>query len=60
MGNCSKHPRTSDARTASATMSRELMFENARSICWKTTVTPHNPLKMHRHDRARCIVGLQV
>jgi hypothetical protein len=39
-------------------MSRELMFENDRVICWKTTVTPNNPLKMHRHDRARCIVGL--
>lgn len=39
-------------------MSRELMFENDRVICWKTTVSPNNPLKMHRHDRARCIVGL--
>eukprot|EP00227_Mantoniella_beaufortii_P021969 CAMPEP_0197605888 /NCGR_PEP_ID=MMETSP1326-20131121/44004_1 /TAXON_ID=1155430 /ORGANISM="Genus nov. species nov., Strain RCC2288" /LENGTH=114 /DNA_ID=CAMNT_0043173737 /DNA_START=18 /DNA_END=358 /DNA_ORIENTATION=+ len=39
-------------------MSRELMFENDRTICWKTTISPNNPLKMHRHDRARCIVGL--
>ena len=39
-------------------MSRELMFENDRVICWKTTITPNNPLKMHRRDRARCYVGL--
>tara|TARA_B110000977_G_scaffold70758_1_gene96027 strand:+ start:3477 stop:3875 length:399 start_codon:yes stop_codon:yes gene_type:complete len=39
-------------------MSREFMFENATAICWKTTVSPNNPLKMHRHDRKRCIVGL--
>mmetsp|Transcript_21816 Transcript_21816/g.35313 ORF Transcript_21816/g.35313 Transcript_21816/m.35313 type:complete len:142 (-) Transcript_21816:384-809(-) len=39
-------------------MSRELMFENESAICWKTTVSPNIPLKMHRHDRRRCIVGL--
>lgn len=40
-------------------MSREFMFENDFAICWKTTVPPHMPLKMHRHDRARTIVALQ-
>ena len=40
-------------------MSRELMFENDHAICWKTTITPNAPLKMHRHDQARCIVGLK-
>jgi hypothetical protein len=29
-------------------MSRELMFENDRVICWKTTITPNAPLKMVR------------
>jgi hypothetical protein len=40
-------------------MSREFMFENEDAICWKTTIAPNNPLKMHRHDRKRCIVGLR-
>jgi len=40
-------------------MSREFMFENEHAICWKTTVPPNLPLKMHRHDRARTIVALQ-
>ena len=35
------------------------MFENDEAVCWKTTIAPNNPLKMHRHDRSRCIVGLQ-
>ena len=35
------------------------MFENDDAVCWKTTIAPNNPLKMHRHDRSRCIVGLQ-
>jgi|TARA_B110000977_G_scaffold49511_4_gene67253 hypothetical protein len=34
------------------------MFENDTAVCWKTTISPNNPLKMHRHDRKRCIVGL--
>ena len=42
-----------------ADMSREFMFENEFAICWKTTVLPNVPLKMHRHDRARTIVALQ-
>ena len=55
----------SHARAASLTaateadMSREFMFENEFAICWKTTVLPNVPLKMHRHDRARTIVALQ-
>ena len=27
--------------------------------CWKTTIKPNAPLKMHRHDRFRVIVALQ-
>ena len=42
-----------------ATMSRELMFENDLCICWRTTIAQNAPLKMHRHDRARVIVGIQ-
>lgn len=40
-------------------MSREFMFENEFAICWKTTIPPNMPLKMHRHDRGRTIVALQ-
>ena len=32
-------------------MSREFQFENEKSVCWKTTIAPNLPLKMHRHDR---------
>jgi hypothetical protein len=45
--------------SVSVVMSREFMFENEHAICWKTTVPPNMPLKMHRHDRARTIVALQ-
>lgn len=40
-------------------MSREFVFENDHAICWKTTVSPNVPLRMHRHDRARVIVALK-
>ena len=40
-------------------MSREFQFENDKSVCWKTTVRPNMPLKMHRHDRFRVVVALQ-
>ncbi|MBA2367982.1 MAG: hypothetical protein H0V82_03040 [Candidatus Protochlamydia sp.] len=26
---------------------------------WKTVIMPHQPLKMHRHDCSRVIVGLK-
>eukprot|EP00958_Prasinococcus_capsulatus_P007491 scaffold699_cov385-Prasinococcus_capsulatus_cf.AAC.36 len=40
-------------------MSRELMFENDFAVCWRTTIAPDNPLKMHRHERCRVVVALQ-
>ena len=40
-------------------MSREFQFENEKSVCWKTTIAPNLPLKMHRHDRYRVVVALR-
>ena len=40
-------------------MSREFQFENEKTICWKTTIAPNNPLKMHRHDRYRLVVAIK-
>lgn len=34
-------------------------FENEHVRVWKTTITPHEPLKMHRHEVPRVIVGLK-
>ena len=31
------------------------MFENDFAVCWKTTISPGNPLKMHRHERCRVV-----
>ena len=38
---------------------RELQFENEQVKVWKTVIMPHQPLKMHRHDCSRVIVGLK-
>lgn len=38
---------------------RILQFENEYVKVWKTTIMPHQPLKMHRHDAARIVVGLK-
>lgn len=38
---------------------RELQFENEFVKVWKTTIMPHQPLKMHRHECSRVIVGLK-
>ena len=38
---------------------RELQFENEYVKVWKTIIMPHQPLKMHRHDCSRVIVGLK-
>lgn len=38
---------------------RELQFENEQTRVWKTTIMPHSPLKMHRHESPRIVVGLQ-
>jgi quercetin dioxygenase-like cupin family protein len=34
-------------------------FENEHVRVWKTVIMPHQPLKMHRHDCARVVVGLK-
>lgn len=34
-------------------------FENDYVKVWKTVIMPHQPLKMHRHDCARVVVGLK-
>jgi hypothetical protein len=38
---------------------RLLQFENEHVKVWKTVIMPHQPLKMHRHDAARVVVGLK-
>lgn len=38
---------------------REFQFENEHVKVWKTIIMPHQPLKMHRHDYARVVVGLK-
>lgn len=38
---------------------RVLQFENDFVKVWKTVIMPHQPLKMHRHDCSRVIVGLK-
>ena len=38
---------------------RELQFENDSVRVWKTTIVPFSPLKMHRHEQPRVIVGLE-
>lgn len=45
------------AQTA-AKSGREPQFENAQVKVWKSTILPHNPLPLHRHDHARIIVAL--
>ena len=38
---------------------RVFQFENEHVRVWKTVIMPHQPLKMHRHDCSRVIVGLK-
>lgn len=41
------------------TTHRVFQFENEHVRVWKTVIMPRQPLKMHRHDCARVIVGLK-
>ena len=41
------------------TTHRVFQFENEHVRVWKTVIMPHQPLKMHRHDCARVVVGLK-
>ena len=38
---------------------RVFQFENEYVRVWKTIIMPCQPLKMHRHDCARVVVGLK-
>lgn len=38
---------------------RVFQFENEHVRVWKTVIMPNQPLKMHRHDCSRVIVGLK-
>ncbi len=44
---------------APVTTHRVFQFENEHVRVWKTVIMPHQPLKMHRHDCSRVIVGLK-
>jgi len=41
------------------TTHRVCQLENEQVKVWKTVIMPHEPLKMHRHDAARVVVGLK-
>ena len=41
------------------TSNRELQFENEKVKVWRTTIPPNQPLKMHRHEHGRVVVGLK-
>lgn len=38
---------------------RVFQFENEHVRVWRTVIMPHQPLKMHRHDCSRIVVGLK-
>lgn len=38
---------------------RVFQLENEYVRVWKTVILPHQPLKMHRHDCPRVVVGLK-
>lgn len=38
---------------------RVFQFENEHVRVWKTIIMPNQPLKMHRHDCSRVVVGLK-
>jgi beta-alanine degradation protein BauB len=41
-----------------AAAGREPQFENDQLRVWKTTVMPHAPLSLHRHEHGRALVAL--
>jgi hypothetical protein len=38
---------------------RIFQFENDQVRVWKTVIMPRQPLKMHRHDHPRIVVGVK-
>ena len=49
----------SEENTQNSSTHRVFQFENEYVRVWKTVIMPHQPLKMHRHDCARVVVGLR-
>ena len=50
---------TASESSESKSTYRVLQFENDFVKVWKTVIMPHQPLKMHRHDCSRVVVGLK-
>lgn len=50
---------TTSADAAMPKALRELCIDNSAVTVWRTIIEPNNELKMHRHDRARIVVGLK-
>jgi beta-alanine degradation protein BauB len=46
------------AQTAANQTHREDQLQNDDVKVWRTTILPHQPLSMHRHDHPRVIVAL--
>lgn len=49
----------SDENVQNSITHRIFQFENEHVRVWKTIIMPHQPLKMHRHDYPRIVVGLK-
>lgn len=47
------------AEDAEKSTHRVPQFENELVRVWKTVIMPHQPLKMHRHDNSRVVVGIK-
>jgi hypothetical protein len=46
------------AQTTASQTHREDQLQNDAVKVWRTTILPHQPLAMHRHDHPRVIVAL--
>lgn len=49
----------SDEDLQNPNTTRFFQFENEHVRVWRTVIMPNQPLKMHRHDCARVVVGLK-
>lgn len=52
-------PLIGEENTPSQSTHRVPQFENEHVKVWKTVIMPNQPLKMHRHDCKRVVVGLK-
>lgn len=48
-----------ETKSENNTTHKVFQFENEHVRVWKTIIMPHQPLKMHRHDCGRVVVGLR-